>query len=893
VRKLFSIAVALFLATAFVPAVSLSHISSAWAEVPGTYNGVGQLPPMGWDDWNAFACNNDATDVEANAQYIHDSGLQADGYKYVINDGCWNDLVGVDPTQYPSGSATPAQPDPGGGPQVKLPTTAEETACGVSTSGPNAGRGTGAPGGVPAGQIFINPYLFPPSSACANDGLKIVANYVHSLGLKFGLWLDASNNWNGEEIPGSFGPCAAPSESCYDPSTGQNDLATYDQEDADTFASWGVNYVKADWSGDVKPPSNDISGGPTFDSQPQFEAAPYNYTAESQQMHEGIAQTMYGALSQALGHASQTFNDPILLNLCVHDSQALAQTWGAGWSWTQPNGQAAQAGANTWKSDLNLGDSFSSMVGMVNDVAQYAQYAGPSSASSATNNMYGYNDPDMLEVGVNPSGSGGAAPGSGMTPTEDQAQFSLFAEMAAPLIMGANMASAADVTSAENYTLNNTNLGIQSELPPASSAQDSYDLSILGNKDVIAVDQDPLGRQGSIVSFDGTHMILAKPLANGDVSVVLFNEGGSPAFMSTTAGSVGLPSATAYTLRDLWSGSSTESAGSFGAWVQPHQAIMWRISTSKDWNSSPQQVTVVPSISANPVDASGTTTVQVTVTNNGQAAATHLDVGLTLPDGWTDRETVAPANGALPSGDSATATFQVTAPASTSPISFTTFTATGGYQWRGISETVQSGLPVTLESPVSGFSTADRTSGPAADFGELNGAFEIYAAGTGVTAPGFRPGSDQYAAIYQPSGADSSAVATVEVTSVASGRGPEAGLIMRNDATGATGPEGVVLYVNGAGKAVMAWASSGGSTVDTSKTSFGTPGTPVWLQLRRSGTNTYTGYYSTSPTGPWTQVDGTATTSGAYATQDVGMFASSGAAGSPQPATFSSFTVTG
>ena len=173
----------------------------------------------------------------------------------------------------------------------------------------SGGTVTYGDGSVPAGQIFVNPYLFPPSSPCANDGFKIVANYVRSLGLKFGLWLDASNNWNGEEIPGSFGPCSTPQSggNCFDPTNSSNDFTTYDQEDAYSFASWGVSYVKADWAGNVAPPTNDTSGGATFDNQSQFESAPYNWTNNSQQMHEGIAQTMYGSLGQALSNASVAY----------------------------------------------------------------------------------------------------------------------------------------------------------------------------------------------------------------------------------------------------------------------------------------------------------------------------------------------------------------------------------------------------------------------------------------------------------------------------------------------------------------------------------------------------------------------------------------------------------
>jgi hypothetical protein len=102
-----------------------------------------------------------------------------------------------------------------------------------------------------------------------------------------------------------------------------------------------------------------------------------------------------------------------------------------------------------------------------------------------------------------------------------------------------------------------------------------------------------------------------------------------------------------------------------------------------------------------------------------------------------------------------------------------------------------------------------------------------------------------------------------------------------------------VLYLNGSGQVVMAWAAAGETVVDTSQTAAGAPAAGVWLQLVRTGTNAYSGHYSTSSaTGPWTLV-ASATTQNASATQDVGMFASSGSAGAPITASFSGFTITG
>ena len=123
------------------------------------------------------------------------------------------------------------------------------------------------------------------------------------------------------------------------------------------------------------------------------------------------------------------------------------------------------------------------------------------------------NDPGMLEIG------------NGMSATENQSEFSLWAGMAVPLIEGSNLVTASSAT-----------------------------LSILASKAVIAVDQDPLGEQGTEVSSAGSLDVLARPLANGDVSVALFNETGSAATISTTAAAIGKSGASSYTLTDLWAG---------------------------------------------------------------------------------------------------------------------------------------------------------------------------------------------------------------------------------------------------------------------------------------------------------------------------------------------------
>ena len=168
------------------------------------------------------------------------------------------------------------------------------------------------------------------------------------------------------------------------------------------------------------------------------------------------------------------------------------------------------------------------MLGIFHANVRLASYAGPG----------GWNDPDMLEIG------------NGMSATEDRAEFSLWAEMAAPLIAGTNIAGANSTT-----------------------------VSILSNKAVVAVDQDPLGKQGTMVSSSSGHDVLAKPLANGDVAVVLFNETGSTATISTTAAAIGKTGAAGYGLANLWSGATSTTTGAISASVPAHGVVMYRVSS--------------------------------------------------------------------------------------------------------------------------------------------------------------------------------------------------------------------------------------------------------------------------------------------------------------------------
>jgi alpha-galactosidase len=150
-----------------------------------------------------------------------------------------------------------------------------------------------------------------------------------------------------------------------------------------------------------------------------------------------------------------------------------------------------------------------------------------------------WNDPDFLLVGD-----------SGLSTDEMQTQMSLWAVMAAPLI------SSTDLT----------------KISPSA-------LAVLSNADVIAVDQDAAGVQGHIVQFGDTYDVLAKPLANGDVAVVLYNKGNVEKKIATTATLVGLKGGSPLRIKNLVSGAVTISSDAIGATVPPHGSVIYRISS--------------------------------------------------------------------------------------------------------------------------------------------------------------------------------------------------------------------------------------------------------------------------------------------------------------------------
>ncbi len=351
---------------------------------------------MGWNSWNSFGCAVSEELIRETADAMLSSGMQAAGYRYIIIDDCW------------------------------------------------MARDRDAQGNLQA-----DPVKFP-------NGMKALADYVHSEGLKLGLYLDRGKQ-TCQGFPGSYG---------------------HEIQDANTLASWGIDYIKED---------NCSAVG--------------NLITDYTKMHNDLVST----------------GRPIVFSLC---------------SWGFPGTQVPELGiAHLWRTSKDIQDRWASMLSNAQANAAYAAYAGPGH----------WNDPDMLEIGR-----------GGMTEVEYRTHFSLWAIMAAPLIAGNDL-----------RTMNQTTL------------------DILSAPEVIAVDQDARGIQGSLVGNSGTANeleIWSKPLSGSNtLAVLLLNRSKQAAAITVTWSALGLSSGPAQ-VRDLWARADLGIfTNSYTANVPPHGVVLVKI----------------------------------------------------------------------------------------------------------------------------------------------------------------------------------------------------------------------------------------------------------------------------------------------------------------------------
>jgi alpha-galactosidase len=200
-----------------------------------------------------------------------------------------------------------------------------------------------------------------------------------------------------------------------------------------------------------------------------------------------VAQRMMFAVFERMNSALRATGRPIVYSVSQHGLSR-------GWTW------ANQAGANLWRTGDDVRDNYLSVTEIGFAQGGLSKFAGPGH----------WNDPDMLEIG-----------NGGLTPDEGRTQLSLWSLLAAPLLAGNDL-----------------------------STMDADSLTILNNREVLSIDQDPAGRQGNRLWTEGSLEIWARDLTGGSVAVGLFNRSQGPTDIPLDLKLLGLKNATK--VRDEW-----------------------------------------------------------------------------------------------------------------------------------------------------------------------------------------------------------------------------------------------------------------------------------------------------------------------------------------------------
>ncbi|MBO9555888.1 ricin-type beta-trefoil lectin domain protein [Cellulomonas sp.] len=338
------------------------------------------------------------------------------------------------------------------------------------------------------------------------SGMKALGDYIHGKGLKFGLYhapREKTCNQYFSNLPGtsSYG---------------------HETQDANLFASWGVDYVKHDWCDPRGTASEQAATFKKFGDALKATGRPIVYSINPNSAHSNTAPTYsgWGAFADMW-----------------RTSEDLSASWSTGCS---PSA-----------------DCFVGITEALDIVEPMREWTKPGQ----------YNDPDMLMVGVR----------NALNATENRAHMSMWAMLSAPLIAGND--------------LRNMSSDVR---------------SVLTNRDVLAIDQDPLVRQADRVRDDGDAEVWAKPLADGSVAVALLNRGSGSRQISTTLGQVGLGSGT-YTYREVWTGATGSTTSQLSAQVAQHGVALFVVSAGRT-TPPPTGTALVSASSGRCLDVPGSAT---------------------------------------------------------------------------------------------------------------------------------------------------------------------------------------------------------------------------------------------------------------------------------------------
>ena len=366
----------------------LSFTANAEEKASTPRNQLAPTPPMGWMTWNLFKGDISDKLIRETADAMVESGLRDAGYEYIFIDDLWQ-----------------------------------------------GGRDR-------HNNIIPDPVKFP-------NGIKALADYVHSKGLKLGIYSDAAQLTCGGWTA-SYG---------------------FEEQDARTFASWGIDYLKYDYC-----------NAPT---------------------DSATARLRYRTMADAL----QKSGRDITLGICE-------------WGQRQCEEWCEQVGGQLWRTSYDVRDMWKDIVkqgGMgildiINITAPLAKYGHKGQ----------WFDMDMLVVGLN--GKGGPSSdlgGVGCTYTEYQTQMSMWCMLSSVLALSNDLRHLTD-----------------------------EDRRILLNRDIIAINQDPLGKVAERKIHNDKYQVFVRPLAGGKHAVAILNASDAKTNVTVNLKELGLNGK--YTIYDAW-----------------------------------------------------------------------------------------------------------------------------------------------------------------------------------------------------------------------------------------------------------------------------------------------------------------------------------------------------
>ena len=391
--------------------LALALVSLAAAAAIHAQTPVAQTPPMGWNSWNFFATKVTDKDIRGAADQLVATGMKDAGYIYVNIDDSWE---------------------------------AERDASGV---------------------LHTNS-KFPD--------MKALADYVHSKGLKIGIY-----SGPGTKTCGGYAASLG-----------------HEEQDAQMYAGWGFDYLKYDLC--------------SFIPDVMEKQAPNDKVAQMKLMIDS-----YVKMGKALKAATAKTGRPIVFSLCQYG-------WDSPWEW------APELGGNLWRTTGDIQARWQSIYDIASQQDGLASYAGSGH----------WNDPDMLEVG-----------NGKLTLAENRAHFSWWAMLAAPLLAGNDLPN----------------------MKPEVKA-------ILTNKDVIAIDQDALGKQGTRAYSDGEVEVWTRELQGGAKAVAVINVGSDrysthPFHLNLAKAGLNGPA----TGKDLWTGKEVKLIDGMPIELLSHDILLVRI----------------------------------------------------------------------------------------------------------------------------------------------------------------------------------------------------------------------------------------------------------------------------------------------------------------------------